>query len=532
MDKKALVYMPRSCYDRMIEHIYIDPSNECGGYLIGNRVDLDNAYVFSVRELYSEVRFGTQSRFEFKLDYTSNAQEFTRKWQRERRCDDFLVGTYHSHGTFDAFHSSVDDVFARLFNLMIILSPATGRIEVWYWCLGLAQWFEGELIVYDDEENGSKRRPVYVEESELRSGREKFRMRIFRRNKKETAPKKKVLIVGCGTLGNLLAEHFIDCRHDAEITFIDRDRYEVANLPRSPVIDATAVGSPKAFALAEAVAREARVPCTVRGIVGDIREFSLDFFEQFDVIATPLDNLECRYFVNYCATVLHKAYVNLGTSYMGINGLPLFGGDVFYKPAQAATCLDCFYLLYRGNEEMLRKRVSCGGVLPEKVVPQVISSSMLIASLAFVCLMKALRNDRSTAATGYNLNDVSASYDRFFNVAPVRTSPRCSFAAAHAQKSRIKTMEISVGMHLRTLYRRVRKIFGDETEDKEYEINMISSCLTHVKYRTENPIHSITLDNESIGRMRDVIHDDYFPKDHIFAVSSVDRVKYIRIKLR
>ncbi len=532
MDKKALVYMPKSCYDRMIKHIYIDPSNECGGYLIGNRVDLDNAYVFSVRELYSEVRFGTQSRFEFKLDYTSNAQEFTRKWQRARRCDDFLVGTYHSHGTFDAFHSSVDDVFARLFNLMIILSPATGRIEVWYWCLGLAQWFEGELIVYDDEENDGKRRPVYVEESELCSGKEKFRMRIFRRNKKELAPQKKVLIVGCGTLGNLLAEHLIDARHNAEITFIDRDRYETANLPRSPVIDATAVGSPKAFALAEAVAREARMSYAVRGIIGDVREFSLDFFEQFDVIVTPLDNLECRYYVNYCATVLNKAYVNLGTSYTGFNGLPLFGGDVFYKPFRATTCLDCFYLLYRGNEEMLRKRVSCGGALPEKVVPQVISSSMLIASIAFVCLKKALRHDRSTVATGYNINDVSASYDRFFNVAPVRTSARCSFAAAHAESDGIETIEISAGTHLRTLYRRVRKIFNDKTEDKVYEINMMSSCLTQVKYRTENPIHSITLDKESIGRMRDVIRYDYFPADHIYAVSSAENVKYIRIKLR
>ena len=130
MEKKALVYMPESCYDRMIEHIFIQPRYECGGFLIGNRLDREGEFVFSVREIYYEPIIGSQSRFELTIDYTSNALEFEERWQEEHHCDDYLVGTYHSHGLFDAFHSSVDDVYAKKFNLMIICSPTTDRKSV------------------------------------------------------------------------------------------------------------------------------------------------------------------------------------------------------------------------------------------------------------------------------------------------------------------------------------------------------------------------------------------------------------------
>ena len=340
MEKKALVYMPTSCYNRMVEHIFIHPEYECGGFLIGNRLDPDDAFVFSVRDIYYEHLLGTMSSFKLDIDYTSNAHDYMDRWQEEHRCDDFLVGTYHSHGTFDAFHSSVDDVYAKKFNLMIICSPRTRRIEVWYWHLGLSKWFEGELIVYNDAEETTKGRAVYCEEATLNSGAERFPMNTYHKKKRVSRAPKRVGIIGCGTLGNLLAQHFADSNLGAELTFVDRDRYETANLPRSPMIDSEAVGRPKAFALAEAVAREGRDPYPVHGVVADVRKLSLDFFEQFDVLVTPLDNLECRYYVSYCAAVLHKPLINLGTSYVGLNGVPSFSGDVYYKPARSAACLD------------------------------------------------------------------------------------------------------------------------------------------------------------------------------------------------
>ena len=530
MEKKALVYMPESCYNRIIEHIFINPKYECGGFLIGNRVDLDNAFVFSVREIYYEPIIGSHSRFEFTINYTSNAQDFEERWQDEHKCDDFLVGTYHSHGTFDAFKSSVDEVYAKKFNLMIICSPSTQRIEVWYWHLGFSQWFEGELIVYDDIKTPIQKKSVYIRESTLCSGTEKFPVRTFNKKKRITKARKKVAIIGCGTLGNLLAQHFTGGNPGAELTFVDRDYYEVANLPRSPMIDSDAVGKPKAFALAEAVARDGKNLYPVHGVLADVRKLPLNFFEQFDAIVTPLDNLECRYYINYCASVLHKPLINLGTSYVGLNGVPTFSGDVFYKPSRSKSCLDCFYPLYKSNETLLQKRVSCSGGVPEKIAPQVISSSMLIASVAFVCVKKAIAYDNSTFSTGYNISDVFSSED-FYDKAPVRISHCCSFRDMHEFKSSIKNISVSPQTHFKTLYKCIKAIFKDRA-DCEYEIDMVSSGLTHLKYRRINPIHSICLDKDCIGKIHHLIGTEYFPCDHVYAVCSKGRTKYIRIKLK
>ena len=530
MDKRAFVYMPTSCYNRMLAHIHIDTQHECGGFLIGDRVDMDSSFVFSIRELYYEPIIGTYSSFDFTTDYTSRAQEFEDAWRIANKSDDYLVGTYHSHATFDAFHSTVDDVYAKRFNLMIICSPSTRRIEVWYWSLAESRWFEGDLIVYDDECKTKKRR-VVEEDDTVHSGKELFASRIFRKTTKTIEAKKKVLIVGCGTLGNLLAEHFLESNPGAELTFLDRDYYETANLPRSPVIDNSAVGKPKAFALAEAVARDGRSLYSVRGIVGDVRKFGLDFFERFDVIVSPLDNLECRFYLSYCATVLKKPFVNLGSSYTGLNGQPAFSGDVFYKPANSEVCLDCFYPLYGSNEKFLQKRVSCGGALPEEVVPQVISSSMLIASVAFLCIKRALANDNSKMSVGYNISDVVQS-ECFFEASKIKRSNCCDFAKIHDAKLPPKTICISERTQLSSLYNCIQRIFKDGDIARGYEIDMIQSGLTQVKYRTNNPIHSIVVDRECVGRLYHLIKDDYFPMDYIYVVNSPNESKLIRIKIK
>ncbi len=530
MYKKAIVYMPESCYNKMVKHIFVNPKYECGGFLIGNRIDLENTFVFSIREIYNESLVGTHSRFELNIDYTSRATEFQERWQNENHCDDFLVGTYHSHGTFEAFYSNIDDVYAKKFNLMLVLSPSARNIVVCYWRLGHSEWVEGELIVYPDIEGPTTFKTVHVYEKVLKSGKERFFMRTFQKKKKAVKAKKKVLIVGCGTLGNLIAQHFIDGNPGAELTFLDKDYYEVANLPRSPVINADAVGQPKAFALAEAVARESRNLFPVHAVVADVRKLPLDFFEQFDVLVTPLDNLECRYFVSYCASALKKPFVNLGTSYAGLNGSSSFSGDVYYKPARSKACLDCFYPLYKSNETLLRKRISCGGALPEEVAPQVISSSMLIASIAFVCIKRVLAFDNSTFSTGYNISDVFDSED-FFDKAPVRTSNCCSFKNMHYHNEPIKTIVISEKTQLKTLYKRIKQVFND-FENIQYELDMVASGLTHVKYRTKNPIHSILLENDSVGRVYQIIGDEYFPRDHVYAVVSENTRRFIRIKIK
>ncbi len=531
MEKKTIVYMPSSCYEKMLEHIHIDPTHECGGFLIGDKTDMQNSFVFSVREIYYEPIIGTRSSFDFTTEYTSHAQEFVDACQEKNKSDDYIVGTYHSHATFDAFVSSVDEVFAKRFNLMLICSPSTKKIETWYWSLAESKWFKGDLIVYNVEPELTPTRTVSFEETTICSGKERFPMRIFKNGDKPTKATLKVLMVGCGTLGNLLAQHFTENDLQIELTCLDRDRYEVANLPRSPLIGHDAIGEPKAFALAEAIARESQNDCTVRGIVGDVRRLGLDFYEQYDLLITPLDNLECRFYISYVSSVLRKPFVNLGTSYVGLNGRPSFSGDVFYKPAQSNVCLDCFYPLYRSNEKQLKKRVSCGGALPQEVSPQVISSSMLIASIAFLCIQQSLTDDTSEKSIGYNISDVIQS-ESFFEMAPVMRSNCCNFGIIHDTTEPIKTICVSEKTKLSSLYKSLNRLFLSQRSNQGYEIDMLASGLTQIKYRAKNPIHSILAEEDSRGRIYHIIKEDYFPLDHVYVVNSSTESKLIRIKIK
>ena len=77
----------------------------------------------------------------------------------------------------------------------------------------------------------------------------------------------------------------------------------------------------------------------------------------------------------------------------------------------------------------------------------------------------------------------------------------------------------------------MKRVLGD-TEDTEYELDMMASCLTHVKYRTADPIHSILLERDSIGRLSRLVGNEYFPQDHVYAVLSEGTTRYVRIKIK
>ena len=95
----------------------------------------------------------------------------------------------------------------------------------------------------------------------------------------------------------------------------------------------------------------------------------------------------------------------------------------------------------------------------------------------------------------------------------------------------VKTVSVSPRTHFRTLYRCIKRALGDD-EDTQYELDMMGSSLAHIKYRTANPIHSICLDGESVGRIYQLIGGEYFPRDHVYAVRSPGKVRYVRIKIK
>ena len=163
-------------------------------------------------------------------------------------------------------------------------------------------------------------------------------------------------------------------------------------------------------------------------------------------------------------------------------------------------------------------------------MPQVISSSMIVATLAMQCIKQALSPDCPQEAVGYTVNDVCMS-EEVFERFTVKSSERCAYSHLHKQHGRIKTVTVGKKTGLKTLYRLIKEAFGD-VDECEYEIDIPASALTVVKYRVTNPIHSIFADAECSGRIIDIIGDEYFPDDHIYAVRKGELVRPLRIKIR
>ena len=109
----------------------------------------------------------------------------------------------------------------------------------------------------------------------------------------------RVVIVGCGALGSVLAEQM--CRAGVgRLTLVDRDFVEPSNLQRQSLFDEddAAAGLPKAVA-AEAHLRRLNSEVDVRGVIADVAADSApELLEGASIVLDGTDNFETRFLVN------------------------------------------------------------------------------------------------------------------------------------------------------------------------------------------------------------------------------------------
>lgn len=145
----------------------------------------------------------------------------------------------------------------------------------------------------------------------------------------------RVLMVGAGGLGSPVIQ-YLAAAGVGTLGVIDGDDVEETNLQRQAIHRTDAVGSPKVFSAAEAVAAQ-NPHVTVRPyhrlLTGEIAG---DLFADYDLILDGSDNFETRYLVNRVAAGLGKPVIAAA--------MTQWEGQVsLYDPARGGPCYQCVF---------------------------------------------------------------------------------------------------------------------------------------------------------------------------------------------
>jgi adenylyltransferase/sulfurtransferase len=135
-------------------------------------------------------------------------------------------------------------------------------------------------------------------------------LRQIRREGQEKLTSSRAVLVGCGALGTVLAEHLVRAGVGS-IRIIDRDVVELTNLQRQTLFDESdaAEGVPKAIA-AERRLRAINSEVRIEPIVADVHAGNAEELAgRPDVILDGTDNVETRYLINDLAVKHGIAWV-------------------------------------------------------------------------------------------------------------------------------------------------------------------------------------------------------------------------------
>lgn len=421
---KAYVFMEKLVVQKINELIHRDQFKECGGFFIGNvsKDEISGRYIIHIYDLYYEELSGTESTFEFSTDYTMNAVKYVKK-----NCAGYhIVGNIHSHAQFKAFFSGVDKEMmsqARDNSFYMVVSPKYGS------CVCIFKdkdfnYYDCDLkVAVTPNPNTLFNKSVKCEYVEAPLNGKRCKSSTFRTSRfySEAQQKefdkrflhaitelngKKVLIVGAGTIGNLLAEYAMNSGI-SDLVIVDMDAYQYWNLPRSSLVGEDSLGKPKALELAKAVAEKSSFPIKVTGINADICDLGWGFLKDFDIVLSPVDSAAIRQYIDRGCKLYKVAHITCGTGIVDGD----FTGNIIAFPADATVDLE--YVWGNGYREKLKERRGCSDIA-EETQAQVMSFSSQIAGMTMDVALKYLlgRINDNIVTKKYILNALGNGFAR------------------------------------------------------------------------------------------------------------------------
>ncbi len=357
---------------------------------------------------------------------------------------------------------------------------------------------------------------------------------------------KKVLIVGCGSIGNTYA-NFLSFSGVGELVFVDMDDVEDHNLMRSIYFKNEDIGKPKSLVLARRTAEASPFSIKCTGIRADITRLGFGFMEQFDLVMSPVDSWSIRAYASRAAKLLQKPHITSGTGVIGFDENRLMATTMTVEDVDSVPCYEC---LCPGDLSEEEKRLSCLDYSPESQ-PQVMSFSAVSGGFACQSAIRLL-------TTGFHNHEktpegVSMSWKYVMFEAGMRpdkdgvsTATRrskadcnCSFhrMMESLEKTEIASISISRDCGVRGLHKALCETLG---ESYEYVLDIRKSYLFFMAFPQKDlrknkgimPISTFSVDDRE-DDTEDVSVISRLPHDHIYAVSDVtglvERTRLVRI---
>ena len=163
----------------------------------------------------------------------------------------------------------------------------------------------------------------------------------------EILKKSRILVAGCGALGNEIVKN-LAMLGIGNICVADMDKVEKSNLTRSILLRKEDEGRSKAEVICKR-AREVNDEIDIKYFDGNIFNFGLGVFKNFDLIIGGLDNREARLFINQSCWKVNRPWIDGAIEV-------LTGVARMFIPPDGA-CYEC--TMSEIDYKLINKRKSC-----------------------------------------------------------------------------------------------------------------------------------------------------------------------------